>query len=748
MVIEQKRQEKLQSQDTEEEETEETEPETEAEILASLHVAQNTTTKSNMRQIRSSSPLHSIVTVSRPEGESDWFTCFNYPCNVEAWPEWIKTSKCVRSAIAVSKKCGMEIPKVTDSFHFCVLEALKDHGKDREDRITSLKMLEAKLGREAYWVDLAGEKSVIQQSELRLGEQWDRTDQTREKSFIQQVEERLDMEINIFTCDFDQPSNVRVIHPSKRKSKVGDNTISVCFLYLKDQYFYISNISGLQKIYCCRYCRTVINQRKQNHTRHERNCPNGKKQRLLSQERISNFDNQHSDTQNKEPEKMVSQEVEPKHQYKQGVFRPTQTPEDLLKDLGFRVSDALSFQLKKEFIIVFDTESYLRPMIENDVEDEDSSLKFTHEHKCCLIAAASNVPEYNGSVKVWMDEGRDEGKYIQDFLKWSLECGKQAEKLYLTRPEIKKLMKEFAKRSEDAKKNKKIGLVRRLEKVKEKIEAYARVQVIASFNGARYDMMTLKKAGAWFYLDCLDGPISAIPKGRSYLTLMSNHLRFVDILRYLGARCSLREFLKSYQVSTNQVSNKELEKQYFCYNYLSPDTVDNPIEDVKYEHFEDQLHGNKNSLDADYQKFQEELKNGKSEVDILSEMQLTSKPLPGPEFFKELQAKWMTKNIRTVKDLLIDYSKYDVKPLLESAVFMQQEYFNLGIYLFSHHSSVSSMAFHYAMKKSAEEGCVPFYLPNEEEKQLMLQGLKGRIITMLKLNIFLVELLNLSNAKH
>ena len=95
-----------------------------------------------------------------------------------------------------------------------------------------------------------------------------------------------------------------------------------------------------------------------------------------------------------------------------------------------------------------------------------------------------------------------------------------------------------------------------------KLKAFFRYLVVTGYNSKKYDLILLiGSVGFGHYLDQLDGLISAIKVGTSYLTLRSNHLKFVDVLSYSGQAVSLRQYLRQFNVDG-------LQKCYFPYSSL------------------------------------------------------------------------------------------------------------------------------------------------------------------------------------
>ena len=378
----------------------------------------------------------------------------------------------------------------------------------------------------------------------------------------------------------------------------------------------------------------------------------------------------------------VSYYLEPTHKYKEGVFKHIQYLIDVIERVfGEEFSNEIKSSLQKKYMVVFDSESYLQPIDGGKrAGGETDNLKFTHHHKMMTISAASNVPKFEKLFLVddpeteedddiYYGNGIDPGlpppaNIMEKFIAWCLGCSEEAKKLYLNQPDIKKLLTKLDKGIEENNVEKP-GLSSRCRNVKKELMKYAGKLVILSYNGGNYDMVTMREAGIFHYMHVRDGKknIHTIKKANTYMLVETSSLRFVDILQFLGSKSSLRNYLKTYQPTTGQTDNEDLEKQYICYDFLSPETLHTRIEDIDYTAFTNSLCGGVNLLDEEHIKFQK-LLTTMPEKEALKKMKVNTPPPTGRERMEMLRRKWAESGHKTLLHILKEYAMADVEPLL------------------------------------------------------------------------------------
>ena len=389
---------------------------------------------------------------------------------------------------------------------------------------------------------------------------------------------------------------------------------SLSLLYIGGYYFAINDIDLMYGFACCLGCGTVTWEPRAKHKmdKHEALCP--RYEEVIKEGKIGPFPPAPNLAVRSLYRCIILNTCgtpfrprEAKQVYKEGIFKPRQYPSDDLERLGLVITDDRRKALQKRSMIVWDSESYLRNLIEEHDRISTDNLTYTVKHRMMCISAASNVPGFESAI--FIDERRDEGEpnFIQQFLEWALECSVKAHEDYLMQPEVKGIFDELLHKSREARIQKKPALQKQLDFAMRKLDEYAAQLLLVTFNGGNYDMITFRDAGGFYYLAQEQGAdsIKVTKKSTTYMVVQTPHLRFVDVLQFLGSKCSLREYLRSYQITTGRAGDEHLEKGYFCYHYLSEETLDNNLDDVVYEDFYNDMAASGNVLETEHSEFRE-----------------------------------------------------------------------------------------------------------------------------------------------
>ncbi len=134
----------------------------------------------------------------------------------------------------------------------------------------------------------------------------------------------------------------------------------------------------------------------------------------------------------------------------------------------------------------------------------------------------------------------------------------------------------------------------------------------------------------------LDGPISFLKRGQSYILVSSRHLQFIDCLNFLGSKQNLGNYITSMGVSIG--------KSQFPFRLLkNAKSLKLPVSSIKYSDFWSELH-NWNSLDVDHRHFRYIIHKQKiTESEALKMLKLKRRPLRGRARFESLKASTFQK---------------------------------------------------------------------------------------------------------
>jgi len=116
-----------------------------------------------------------------------------------------------------------------------------------------------------------------------------------------------------------------------------------------------------------------------------------------------------------------------------------------------------------------------------------------------------------------------------------------------------------------------------------------------------------------------------------------------------SGRISLRQVLISFNDQGLDVGLKAA----FPYESITSSTDLLRRLPCSYSEFSNNLSGGKNSLDIDYEQYQQLIADGLTQKQALGRLHLTSVPESGPVIYDRLLKEWELAGHRTMKDLLI-----------------------------------------------------------------------------------------------
>jgi hypothetical protein len=222
-----------------------------------------------------------------------------------------------------------------------------------------------------------------------------------------------------------------------------------------------------------------------------------------------------------------------------------------------------------------------------------------------------------------------------------------------------------------------------IKKLYDKFTRYCSELVVLFYNGSNYDIPIIRNS----LIEAL-GLVNAkkvfvIKRGSRYQALCNEQFRFLDVLSYLPAHTSYRQFLKSFHISEN--------KGFFCYEFLDSIAKLNYDRLPDYNSFYSNLKGY-NILEEEKQSFDKLLKSGLNEQQALDRLHMKEIPLSGEDNYKLLQDLWCKKGMQTLADLLVHYSCLDISPGIEAIELMRKYYKKKGISIFKDTISAAGAA--------------------------------------------------------
>ena len=216
---------------------------------------------------------------------------------------------------------------------------------------------------------------------------------------------------------------------------------------------------------------------------------------------------------------------------------------------------------------------------------------------------------------------------------------------------------------------------------RKKIEEWCDQVPTLGFNSGSYDLNLIGN----YFAEQLAGTTNKVrvaKMGRKIMFLLTDRLRFLDIINYLGPGTSYDSWLKAYGC--------EIKKSNFPYEWFdSAEKLDYP------------------GL-PDYPHWYSKLKNGFTLS--LSE-------------WKSCKETFRAKGMKTFKDWVKYYNNLDVAPGLEALEKMKAFYTKKGIDILKDAVSIPGVSLHYLLRGSIERGA-NLYAPNEEAYEM----LKGAVV--------------------
>ena len=216
---------------------------------------------------------------------------------------------------------------------------------------------------------------------------------------------------------------------------------------------------------------------------------------------------------------------------------------------------------------------------------------------------------------------------------------------------------------------------------RKKIEEWCDQVPTLGFNSGSYDLNLIKN----YFAEQLAGTTNKVrvaKNGSKIMFLLTDRLRFLDIINYLGPGISYAKWVEAYDCKAT--------KSWLPYEWF------NSAEKLDYPGLPDYLH------------WYSKLKN---------EYVLTRKE------WEECQRLFKEKGMKTFKDWLKYYNNLDVAPGLEALQKMKNFYIEKGIDIMKDAVSIPGVSLHYLLKGAIERKA-ELYAPSKEAYEM----LKGAVV--------------------
>ena len=203
---------------------------------------------------------------------------------------------------------------------------------------------------------------------------------------------------------------------------------------------------------------------------------------------------------------------------------------------------------------------------------------------------------------------------------------------------------------------------------------------VLNFNGSGYDNKVIRsKLIKEMNLHDPKSGGFVIKQANKYTCLNNHDLKLIDISRYLAAGTSYSNFLKSYQIDES--------KSFLPYSHIT-------------------------SIDVLEETELPSLESGAWYSEIKGKNVLEEDGVSAEENFENLKQIWKDNNMTCLRDLLIHYSKLDVRPLVKACIKLRDFYRQYNICAFTSSISLPGLAQQMLYKDAFESGA-SFPLPGK-----------------------------------
>lgn len=373
-------------------------------------------------------------------------------------------------------------------------------------------------------------------------------------------------------------------------------------------------------------------------------------------------------------------QVNVRQKYRQGGYGNPETVFDELLRYGIAVNPDDRFYPYRS---MFDFETFCKPLPENGVK-----LHFTKELVPASVSVATNVPGISSDgwnflePRCFVSSG-NVSDLVADMFAYLCEISDRC--FYLLNEKLADIFSDMDRCIERLSQGKlKVPYTaKELNRVKIKLTRWMKQHPVLGFNSARFDVPLILKFLVPYLIQNDIKIENCIKQANGFMSLSTEKLVFLDILKFLGPGINYASFLKAFNVKEK--------KLVFCYDAFSS-------------------------------------------LEMLS---LTTLP-PHSAFFSELtqtnvsieeyqaaQKRWKEKNMQTFRDFLVDYNNADTGPGLVAIERMWEHWRNLGLDMFKEAVSLPGLSSLYLFKTLS---CETIFVHIKESDAWLLNSMKANLI--------------------
>jgi len=156
----------------------------------------------------------------------------------------------------------------------------------------------------------------------------------------------------------------------------------------------------------------------------------------------------------------------------------------------------------------------------------------------------------------------------------------------------------------------------------------------------------------------MDPPLRVLKRGGRYISVTSGRLKFLDILQFMAAGCSLVKYLETFPPDDG---GKIETKSHFPYAALTElKDLDGPL--PTFDMFKDVLSPTGHAfVTTEYARYNELRETGLSDKEVLKRLGLSAPPeSPGIAYKRQLD-EWKQLKLYSMRDVLRYYSRFITK---------------------------------------------------------------------------------------
>lgn len=231
---------------------------------------------------------------------------------------------------------------------------------------------------------------------------------------------------------------------------------------------------------------------------------------------------------------------EPELIHKPRIYRPRKTMVQELQSIGINIPDNTK---TLKYYATFDIETYTEALR----NQKSAYMEEIGIQKLANICIASNVPGHR--YKVFWNKDDNNSHTVEEFIKYALQISDKAAEYHMKINSH--ILEKGYKIYESAAEKGKNSYAKYVQSVLNRFKEYITKLRVFGYNSSRYDLKILNGEGFLHYLQQFEGSVSAFrdPSPNTYLTISTKRLKFMDLIRYLGAPTTLSNALKNFKVN-------------------------------------------------------------------------------------------------------------------------------------------------------------------------------------------------------